>query len=101
MLQATPTRGLIVGGASAGGNIAAVLALLARDEKLDPPITGQYLCVPALLPENNVPDRFKDEYKSRRESTNDPVLKAMPEDVISRMSQYNLSLCTTADHIND
>ncbi|KAK3213612.1 hypothetical protein GRF29_28g409437 [Pseudopithomyces chartarum] len=35
-LNASPTQGLIVGGASAGGNIAAVLALLSRDTQLPP-----------------------------------------------------------------
>lgn len=73
-LKATPERGVIVGGSSAGGNISAVLALLSRDEKLSPPITGQYLSVPALLPAENVPERFRHRYKSRFESTNDPVL---------------------------
>jgi acetyl esterase/lipase len=73
-LHATPTRGLIVGGASAGGNIAAVLALLSRDENLQPPITGQYLCVPALLPSENVPERFASLYRSREDSVSDPVL---------------------------
>ncbi|CAN9152289.1 unnamed protein product [Alternaria alternata] len=57
-LNATPSRGLLVGGASAGGNIAAVLALLARDEKLSPPITGH---------------------------TNDPVLKGIPPGMIEEI----------------
>ncbi|OAL51595.1 alpha/beta-hydrolase [Pyrenochaeta sp. DS3sAY3a] len=74
-LHATPTAGLIVGGASAGGNIAAVLALLARDENLSPPITGQYLCMPALLPHTNVPAHLAPLYQSRTHSVSDPVLK--------------------------
>lgn len=74
-LQATPTAGFLVGGASAGGNIAAVLALLARDEKLEPPITGQYLCVPALLPDADVPANVAHLYESRTGNGNDPVLK--------------------------
>ena len=76
-LNATPTRGLLVGGASAGGNIAAVLALLARDTALNPPITGQYLCVPALLPHTNVPPHLLNLYQSRSNNTSDPVLKDM------------------------
>ncbi|KAI4947437.1 hypothetical protein J4E91_006791 [Alternaria rosae] len=76
-LNATPTRGLLVGGASAGGNIAAVLALLARDTALNPPITGQYLCVPALLPHTNVPPHLTSLYQSRTSNTSDPVLKDM------------------------
>ena len=73
-LQANPRRGLIVGGASAGGNISAVMALLSRDKKLDPPITGQYLCVPALLPSETVPAKYAHLYRSRFDSKNDPVL---------------------------
>jgi acetyl esterase/lipase len=81
-LHATPSKGLIVGGASAGGNIAAVLALRARDEKLDPPITGQYLCVPAVLPDGNVPAHFARLYESRSTSKNDPVLKGLEPGMI-------------------
>ncbi|KAF2134974.1 alpha/beta-hydrolase, partial [Dothidotthia symphoricarpi CBS 119687] len=82
MLKATPSRGLIVGGASAGGNIAAVLALLARDEELDPPITGQYLCVPVLLPDTNVPQHLVHLYESRLKSVQDPVLKGLQPGMI-------------------
>jgi acetyl esterase/lipase len=74
-LKADPRSGLIVGGASAGGNLAAVLALLSRDNKLDPPITGQYLCVPALLPDTNVPPHLTRLYESRLNNIYDPVLK--------------------------
>jgi acetyl esterase/lipase len=76
-LNATPSRGLIVGGASAGGNIAAVLALRSRDEGLEPPVTGQYLCVPALLPDTNVPPHLAHLYQSREQSVDDPVLKGL------------------------
>ncbi|KAK1977236.1 Alpha/Beta hydrolase protein [Colletotrichum cereale] len=61
-LGADPSSGFIVGGGSAGGNIAAVLAHLARDNKLSPPLTGQYLCVPAimcLLPPEAFPERYR------------------------------------------
>lgn len=73
-LSATPSAGLIVGGASAGGNLAAALALYGRDTHFSPPITGQYLCVPALIPHDKVPDRFKDAYRSRFDNQDDPVL---------------------------
>lgn len=73
--KADPKSGLIVGGASAGGNLAAVLALLSRDNTLNPPITGQYLCVPALLPDTNVPPQVAHLYESRRKNIHDPVLK--------------------------
>lgn len=65
----------MIGGASAGGNISAVLATLARDKKLDPPLTGTYLCVPALLSPDHVPERYIGSYISWAENTQDPVLK--------------------------
>ncbi|KAK3077412.1 hypothetical protein LTS18_010328 [Coniosporium uncinatum] len=68
-------KGFVVGGGSAGGNLAAVMTHLARDEGLEPALTGQYLCVPALLPEGRVPEEYRAEYLSRRESVDDPVLK--------------------------
>lgn len=74
-LGATPKAGFIIGGASAGGNLSAVLAHVARDEKLDPPLTGQYLCVPALIPPVLIPEKYKNEYISPAENTFDPVLK--------------------------
>lgn len=58
-----------------GGNLSAVVSQLGRDEGLDPPLTGQYLCVPALLWPDAVPEKWKPEYRSRLESTSDPVLK--------------------------
>ncbi|KAK1825534.1 hypothetical protein LTR12_000336 [Friedmanniomyces endolithicus] len=75
ILPADPKVGFIVGGASAGGNLAAVMSQLSRDEGLMPPLTGQYLCVPALLWWDVVPEKWTAEYKSRTESTSDPVLK--------------------------
>ena len=81
-LKATPTQGVIVGGASAGGNIAAVLALLSRDTQLSPPVTGQYLCVPALLHEVNVPKDLAYLYQSRTQNRSDPVIKGLDSAMI-------------------
>ncbi|KAH8673897.1 Alpha/Beta hydrolase protein [Xylariales sp. PMI_506] len=77
-LGADPTKGFIVGGGSAGGNIAAVLAHVARDEKLNPPLTGQYLCVPAIMvftPPDCIPERYHSEYLSHSPVTHnrDPL----------------------------
>jgi acetyl esterase/lipase len=38
---ADPTKGFIVGGESAGGNVAAVATHEAADSGLSPPITGK------------------------------------------------------------
>lgn len=71
---ADPSLGFVVGGTSAGGNLTAVLTHLARDEKLSPPITGQYLAIPALLPPSVVPDKYKEFYLSYDQNENAPVL---------------------------
>ncbi|KAG6358342.1 hypothetical protein INS49_014226 [Diaporthe citri] len=56
---ADPSAGFIVGGSSAGANLASVVVHLARDEGLSPPLTGQYLAAPVILPNSRVPARFK------------------------------------------
>ncbi|KIV92416.1 hypothetical protein PV10_03716 [Exophiala mesophila] len=71
---ADPSVGFIVGGTSAGGNLSAVLAHLARDEKLSPPLTGQYLAIPAVLPAKEVPDKYKEYFLSYEQNRNVPVL---------------------------
>jgi acetyl esterase/lipase len=88
-LGANPSAGFIIGGASAGGNISAVLATLARDEKLDPPLTGVYLCVPALLNPAHIPEKYKSSYLSWTENTSDPVLKNLggPPDTVYKVLQ--------------
>ncbi|KAK8089360.1 hypothetical protein PG997_004321 [Apiospora hydei] len=87
-IGADPAAGFVVGEGSAGGNIAAVLAHVARDEGLSPPLTGQYLCVPAITcfrrPEL-IPERYRDEYLSHPGVTRsgdegtDPVLKDLEQ----------------------
>lgn len=79
ILPANPKLGFIVGGASAGGNLSAILCQLARDEGLQPALTGQFLCVPALLWPDAVPEKWKVEYRSRSESASDPILEPVKD----------------------
>lgn len=71
---ADPSKGFIVGGTSAGGNISAVLAHVARDENLSPPLTGQYLVIPALVPQSKVPAKYKEYFLSFEQNKHAPVL---------------------------
>ena len=90
MLPADPRRnGFVVGGASAGGNLAAVVAQLSVDEKLNPPITGQYLCCAALLAAEAVPEKWKPSYLSRTHSVSDPVLKMDPKNNLREALKYD------------
>ena len=74
-------QGFIVGGASAGGNLSAILAQQSRDHHLTPPITGQVLVVPAVLPPQYTPEKYKHLHISSTENEFDTVLRLQPKDV--------------------
>ena len=72
---ADPSKGFVVGGTSAGGNISAVLSLMARDEKLSPPLTGQYLAIPATAAnKSKIPEKYKEYYLSMEQNKDASVL---------------------------
>lgn len=73
-LGADPDAGFIVGGASAGGNIAAVLAQKAKDENLSPPLTGTYIGTAVFFSPDTVPEEYKDFFISRTQNAEAPVL---------------------------
>ncbi|RMZ82436.1 hypothetical protein DV737_g2098, partial [Chaetothyriales sp. CBS 132003] len=84
---ADPGAGFIVGGTSAGGNISAVLALMARDEQLSPPLTGQYLVIPTTCSPSKVPEKYKEYYLSREQNVDAVVL---PQEAIDMFNKgYN------------
>lgn len=58
-LHADASKGFIVGGESSGANAAIVCTHLARNQNLSPPLTGQFLSVPACLPAETVPEKYK------------------------------------------
>lgn len=71
---ADPSKGFVIGGTSAGGNITAVLAHQARDEGLSPKLTGQYLAIPAVGGDDAIPDKYKDRWLSYEQNREVPVL---------------------------
>jgi acetyl esterase/lipase len=73
-LGASPQRGFIVGGTSAGGNAAAVLSILAREEKLSPPLTGVALLIPALTDHEDPPPQFASRLISLQQNAQAPIL---------------------------
>lgn len=73
------SQGFIVGGSSAGGNMAAVVSHLSRDEDLIHPITGVFLLAPMILPpekKHQLPTKYLEMYQSRTqaECQKDPIL---------------------------
>ena len=58
-LLASPLKGFLVGGASAGGNLAAAMTLRARDDAFfnTRPLTGQLLQYPLVCHPDAYPER--------------------------------------------
>jgi acetyl esterase/lipase len=75
-LKVNLSAGFVVAGVSAGGNLAAIMCLMARDYSLSPPLTGQLLIVPAVLSADVVPGEYKPLYQSFVQNANAPVLSA-------------------------
>jgi acetyl esterase/lipase len=73
-LGSDTSKGFIVAGASAGGNLAAVAAHDAVDAKLSPPVTGVVLMSATLVHSEAVPDQYRPHYKSRIENRDAMIL---------------------------
>ncbi|KAK4543948.1 hypothetical protein LTR36_004722 [Oleoguttula mirabilis] len=94
-LGADPSKGFIVGGTSAGGNMAAVISHLYRDEGLKPAITGAHLMIPALCYHAYVPEKYKADYQSWEQNKNAPILSEKA--CLLFMSSYSSSEEDTKD----
>lgn len=73
-LGGNPRKGFLVGGFSAGANFSSILAHLARDDKLEPPLTGVYLSIPPCGPPEVFPEKYRDVHLSREQNKNAPIL---------------------------
>ncbi|KIW09146.1 uncharacterized protein PV09_00082 [Verruconis gallopava] len=83
-LGADPTKGFLVGGLSAGGNISAVLSHLARDEKLNPPLTAVWLDCPALVSQEVLPEKYRKDHSSYQQNADAPLLDVKSIDFFMR-----------------
>jgi len=86
-LGINPQLGFIIGGISAGANLAAVAAHLYKSDKRSPPLTGQYLSIPATCGPSAVPPEHKAAYLSREQNKNALILNQKSID----MFEGNLS----------
>ena len=71
-------KGFIVGGDSAGANLAAAVALKARDDPFftGRQLTGQYLREPAVVHPLVVPEKYKVDHRSFEENKAVPGFNA-------------------------
>lgn len=73
-LGADPSTGFVLGGVSAGGGLAIVTAQRAMEEKLSPPLTGLWACIPVTLENELVPEKYRHMWYSRTQNATAPLL---------------------------
>ncbi|QDS69146.1 hypothetical protein FKW77_010467 [Venturia effusa] len=71
---ADPSKGFIVGGISAGGNLTAVTVARSLRTPLKHEITGAWLSVPFLLDASVVPEEYKHLFISREQNKDAPIM---------------------------
>lgn len=71
-LDADLSKGFVIGGGSAGGNLSIITAHRAAREKLSPPITGVLTSVPVCTSEETLPAKYKALWLSREQNANAP-----------------------------
>jgi acetyl esterase/lipase len=84
------SKGYIVGGASAGANLAAAASQNWLTEKRSPTITGVWLNVPSVLATDIVPEKYKDLYISRGQLANAMILNKESMDRITAAYQADI-----------
>ncbi|KAF5243295.1 hypothetical protein FANTH_8244 [Fusarium anthophilum] len=94
--SASVSRGLIIGGTSAGGNIANAVVYLNRDQDDSVQVTGQFLSVPPLLPLPVVPEKYREYYLSFEQNHSITVL---PPDLVGKFMELLQSEPVVTDRL--
>lgn len=82
-LQVDLAAGFVIGGVSAGGNLAAVTTQKSLDERLSPAVTGLWLGVPWVLESEIVPEKYRQVYFSRTQCSGAPGLNQQAMDLFN------------------
>ncbi|KFY85675.1 hypothetical protein V500_08204 [Pseudogymnoascus sp. VKM F-4518 (FW-2643)] len=81
-------KGFIIGGGSAGANLAAVVAHLASDQRMgNHEITGVHLGVPLLIHPEAVPEQYRAEYRAMEDNRNAAILSRQAISML--INEYN------------
>jgi len=89
-IDADPSRGVIMGGTSAGASLTAVCARRAQREPLVYPLTGQWLNVPTLLKEEQVPEKWKHLYVSMQQNKDAAIFPASALAVLQELTGWDM-----------
>jgi len=80
-ISADVQKGLIVGGVSAGGNLAAAITQRAKkDPILQGKVTGQALIIPSIIASAAYPEKYKSELLSRDQNADAPLINKKMSD---------------------
>jgi acetyl esterase/lipase len=90
-LGADPSKGLVMGGTSAGAALTAVCARKAQVEPLAYPLTGQWLNVPSILSEHQIPEKWKHLYVSKQQNKHAPILPSSALDVLQKHTAWDMN----------
>jgi acetyl esterase/lipase len=90
-IGADPSRGIIVGGTSAGASLAAVCARRAQVEPLAHPLTGQLLNVPTLLKTEQVPEEWTHLYVSMEQNKDAAIFPASAMAVLQELTGWDMA----------
>lgn len=90
-IGADPARGVIMGGTSAGASLTAVCARRAQIEPLAHPLTGQWLNVPTVLKEEQVPEDWKHLYVSMRQNADAAIFPASAMAVLQGLTGWDMN----------
>lgn len=95
-IGADVTAGFLLGGISAGANLAACAAQRYVSRGTGIPLTGVMLVVPAVLHESIVPDKYKHLWFSLEQNANAPIIdrKALEFTARSNKPDYSSPLCS-------
>ncbi|KAL4914511.1 Alpha/Beta hydrolase protein [Aspergillus aurantiobrunneus] len=75
LLGADPSKGFVLGGVSAGGQLTCLTAQRAVKEKLSPPLTGLWISIPITTwSADGLPAEYRDSWVSRTENAHAPVM---------------------------
>ncbi|KAL2816418.1 Alpha/Beta hydrolase protein [Aspergillus cavernicola] len=91
LLGADPSKGFVLGGPSAGGNLTCVTAQRAIKEHLSPPLTGLWVSVPVVtVTAEGLPEKYRSDWVSRTLNADAPILSV--RDIEASRVAYNPDL---------
>lgn len=89
LLHADPSKGFVLGGASAGGCVTASLSRYFQDDKLAHPLSGQWLCIPTVMDVQHCPEKYKPYFISHEQNAVNPALSKEALEMMGRVTGWD------------